>query len=155
MIKSIRCFLICIAGLLGGIATAQVGPPWPQTITSQPPPPPAQQIAMDPIFGPLCAGPFGPGLCLEVNRFLQVQYARNQIQVPFLPWHRPDGRAHLHGTDGTGALRTGSNIHRRTKCGDDADSGTDLGYRRHVYRTLGPRTMRRGQGLSDANIVRF
>jgi hypothetical protein len=46
-----------------------------------PPPPVPQQIGIDPVFGPLCAGPLGPGPCLDVQRFLWIQQIANGIPV--------------------------------------------------------------------------
>jgi hypothetical protein len=46
-----------------------------------PPPPIPQQIGLDPVFGAICAGPFGPGPCLDVQRFLWIQLIANGIPV--------------------------------------------------------------------------
>ncbi len=71
-------------GAFAGPASAQFFPPAP------PPMPP--QIAIDPVFGPICAGPLGPGPCQDVYRFLQIQYAANNIfvqQIGFDPQAGP------------------------------------------------------------------
>lgn len=57
-----------------------------------PPPPPVQQIGLDPIIGPICAGPAGPGPCQAVQHFLWVQLVAAGIpvqQVGFDPMAGP------------------------------------------------------------------
>lgn len=46
---------------------------------AQPPIPP--QIRVDPVFGPICMGPVGPGPCQEVQRFLLINYVADGIQL--------------------------------------------------------------------------
>lgn len=83
---------VWLAILFSGLAQAQfqppafppLGAPFPPVLPPPfPPPGPPPQIGMHPAFGPWCAGPLGPGPCLDVHRFLLVQHAANYIQVPF------------------------------------------------------------------------
>ena len=71
-------------GAFAGRASAQYFPPGPPAM------PP--QIAVDPVFGPICAGPLGLGLCQDVYRFLQIQYIANSVfvqQIGFDPQAGP------------------------------------------------------------------
>ncbi|HDI8306228.1 TPA: hypothetical protein PPD39_001872 [Acinetobacter baumannii] len=57
---------------------------------AQPPMPP--QIGFDPIFGPICMGPFGPGRCQDIERFIQINYVADGIQlqqIGFNPFFGP------------------------------------------------------------------
>jgi hypothetical protein len=63
-------FVLSVLIAMAGPATAQL-----------PPPPMPQQIGNHPVFGPLCAGPLGPGPCLDVQRFLWIQQIANGIPV--------------------------------------------------------------------------
>lgn len=49
-----------------------------------------QVIQQDPVLGPICAGPLGPGPCQAVQQYIQIQQIAAQIQVQFLynapPW---------------------------------------------------------------------
>ncbi|MBF4989474.1 hypothetical protein [Methylophilus sp. 14] len=47
-------------------------------VNAVPPPP---QIGVDPIFGPMCAGPLGPGPCADVHRYLMIQEVAVTIQL--------------------------------------------------------------------------
>lgn len=68
----------------GGFPVPPLGAPFPPVLPlPSPPPPPPPQVGMHPVFGPICAGPFGSGPCLDVHRFLLVQHAANYIQMPF------------------------------------------------------------------------
>lgn len=89
--------VICLVASCWGLALAQFptpggpafqlpppGAPFPPQLPPPfPPPGPPPQVGMHPVFGPMCAGPMGPGPCLDVHRFLLVQHAANYIQVPF------------------------------------------------------------------------
>ena len=52
-----------------------------------PPPPPVQQIGMDPFVGPICDGPLGPGPCQAVQQFLWIQLVASTVDVPMLGMH--------------------------------------------------------------------
>ena len=43
--------------------------------------PPLQQISVDPVLGPICQGPLGPGRCEDVQRFLLIEQVASQIPV--------------------------------------------------------------------------
>src|SRR5215471_7249183 len=53
--------------------TAQVLP--------QPGPPQPQVIRQDPVFGPICAGPLGPGRCEDIQRYLMIESVAAQTFV--------------------------------------------------------------------------
>lgn len=96
MRRLFRWILFCVAASTAGLAMAQFAPPLqpggpfpPQLPQPLPPPPPPPQIGHHPQLGPWCAGPLGPGPCLDVHRFLRVQHAANYIQLPFLGMNGP------------------------------------------------------------------
>jgi hypothetical protein len=80
--RQILLGLVFVFGAFAGTALAQF-PPGP------PPMPP--QVAVDPVFGPICAGPLGPGPCQDVHRFLLVQYVANSIQLQQIGFHPQAG----------------------------------------------------------------
>jgi hypothetical protein len=45
------------------------------------PPPGLQVIANDPVFGPMCAGPLGPGRCEDVRRYMMIEEKASQINL--------------------------------------------------------------------------
>lgn len=49
------------------------------------------QIGVDPVFGPMCAGPLRPGPCQDVHRFLLIQYVANGMQLQQIGVHPQDG----------------------------------------------------------------
>lgn len=55
---------------------------------SVPPPP---QIGVDPVFGPMCAGPLRPGPCQDVHRFLLIQAVADGMQLQQIGIHPQDG----------------------------------------------------------------
>lgn len=44
--------------------------------------PPLVVVHIDPVFGPICAGPLGPGPCDDVRRFIKVQQFAATINLP-------------------------------------------------------------------------
>jgi hypothetical protein len=44
-------------------------------------PPQVQPISNDPVLGPICAGPMGPGRCQDVQQFLLIEQVASQIQL--------------------------------------------------------------------------
>ena len=49
--------------------------------------PPLVVISVDPIFGPICAGPVGPGRCDDVKRFIKIQQRAASINLPVVAMH--------------------------------------------------------------------
>lgn len=41
----------------------------------------------DPMFGPICAGPLGPGPCRDVERFIKIQVRAASITLPVVGMH--------------------------------------------------------------------
>jgi hypothetical protein len=70
------------------VAEKQAAPTKIAPFPSVPPPP---QIGVDPVFGPMCAGPLRPGPCQDVHRFLLVQHVADGIQLQQIGFHPKDG----------------------------------------------------------------
>ncbi|AIV53553.1 hypothetical protein Y603_4983 [Burkholderia pseudomallei MSHR1153] len=58
--------------LNASVVSAQIGPAEPPV------------LYVHPIFGPICAGPLGPGPCQDVRRFIQIQWVAAQLNLPVI-----------------------------------------------------------------------
>lgn len=66
---------------------AKLDDPSKSTPLSSGPPPEPPQISVDPVFGPMCAGPLRPGPCQDVHRFLLIQNVADGIQLQQIGLH--------------------------------------------------------------------
>ena len=80
MLRLLLRFLVVVVPAISAAVAQPAAPTMPQP------------IGYDPNFGAICAGPYGPGPCSDVQRFLLIQQVASSItlqQVGFDPVFGP------------------------------------------------------------------